>query len=247
MDNTSHLSLPCLVAAASARRDDFSRLVEGIPYERKGILNSEMFFLWLCAEPFRPARILESGRARGQSTLVLSRAFPDAEIVSIEFDRDSPDVAVAAERLKDCGNVRQLFGDATRLLPELTKPGDVVLIDGPKGFRGLRLALHLLGNAKPALVMMHDTLAGGPERRFLERYLPGTLYSDVPELAAVTHTLDSASVADLDPSLRYGPTCTHYGYSLAAMTRPADFSPRLTMLRAIRDGFLHRVGHSRDA
>src|SRR5512133_4169593 len=100
---------------AAAELAQFQRLIAGVPYERKGILFSEMFFFWLCARTLRPRRILESGRARGQSTLILSHCFPDAEILSVEYDRNSPDVAVAAERLQGRDNVRQLFGDATRL------------------------------------------------------------------------------------------------------------------------------------
>lgn len=246
MKNMSHMTLPSIVAATTANRDAFTRLTDGIPYERKGILYSEMFFLWLCANPLKPKRILESGRARGQSTLILSRIFPDAEILSIEFDRNSPDVPVAAARLKDCANVRQLFGDATKMLPEMLAPGDIVLIDGPKGFRGLRLALQLVGDSRPAIVFMHDTLANGPEREFLERHLPNTLYSDVPELAAKTHDLDDGR-NDLPPELRFGPDCRHYGYSLAAMTRPDAYGHRATMLRAIMAGFAHRLGRKKGA
>lgn len=242
MNSKSHLTIPALAEAAARHRDQFASLLAGIPYERKGILNSEMFFLWLCASPFKPKRILESGRARGQSTLVLSRVFPDAEILSIEFDRNSPDVPVAAERLKDCGNVQQLFGDATKLLPEMVRPGDIVLIDGPKGFRGLRLALKLLGSEMPALVLMHDTLAGSAERHFLERHLPNTLYSDLPPLASQTHVLDGASENDLPPDLRFGPECRHYGYSLSAMIRPDGYNGPMMMARAVWQGFVHRIG-----
>lgn len=246
MNATSHLSLPALTAAATEHREQFARLLEGVPYERKGILYSEMFFLWLCASPLKPKRILESGRARGQSTLILARTFPDAEIISIEYDRNSPDVPVAAERLKDCKNVQLLFGDATVLLPGMIQAGDVVLIDGPKGFRGLRLALKLLGGGKPALVLMHDPLAGSPEREFLEQYLPQTLYSDIPALAALTHQLDLENARDLPEALRFGPNCKHYGYSLAAMTRPASYNPSLLMLLAVWKGLAHRLGKKQE-
>src|SRR5712691_11468351 len=84
--------------AAAEMLPAFQRHVAGIPYERKGILYSEMFFLYLCAQASRPSRIVESGRARGQSTLVLSTIFPDLDVVSIESDADSPDVQVARAR-----------------------------------------------------------------------------------------------------------------------------------------------------
>jgi Putative methyltransferase len=246
MNSTSNLSLPSVITSAVRHRDEFSRLLAGIPYERKGILYSEMFFLWLCASPFKPKRILESGRARGQSTLILSRTFPDAEIISIEYDRNSPDVPVAAERLKNCKNVQLLFGDATKLLPDMVRIDDVVLIDGPKGFRGLRLVLSLLGSRKPSLVLMHDPLPGSPERDFLEQHLPQTLYSDAPSLAAQTHHLDLENARDLPEALRFGPTCQHYGYSLAAMVRPADYSASLLQLKAVWKGFVHRLGKKQE-
>jgi len=84
--------------AATEALSAFQRRVAGIPYERKGILYSEMFFLYLCAQAAKPARIFESGRARGQSTLLLSAIFPDLDVVSIQSVADSPDVKVVKER-----------------------------------------------------------------------------------------------------------------------------------------------------
>jgi len=85
--------------------------------------------------------------------------FPSLPIISIEYDARSPDVPTAAARLAGFSNLDLRFGDATRLLPGLVQPGDIVLIDGPKGFRGLRLALSLLASGKPALMTVlknHD-------------------------------------------------------------------------------------------
>ena len=109
--------------AAAEMLSAFQRRVAGIPYERKGILYSEMFFLYLCAQAAKPSRIVESGRARGQSTLVLSTIFPDLDVVSIESDADSPDVQVAQERLRGRDNVSMRFGDATRILPPKCEKG----------------------------------------------------------------------------------------------------------------------------
>src|SRR6266436_4138891 len=103
--------------AATEALSAFRSRVAGIPYERKGILYSEMFFLHLCAQAVKPSRILESGRARGQSTLLLSTMFPDLHVVSIESDPNSPDVRVAQDRLRGRDNVSLRFGDATRILP----------------------------------------------------------------------------------------------------------------------------------
>jgi len=229
---------------AAANLAAFQALVAGIPYERKGILFSEMYFFWLCARTAKPRRILESGRARGQSTLILSHCFPEAEILSVEHDRNSPDVGVAAERLNGRSNVRQLFGDASSLLPQMTQPGDVALIDGPKGYRGLRLALSLLAGGKTPLVFVHDTAAGSEERRYLSRRLPEVVYSDLPVFAAVAHHLDQGAWEDLPEANRWTPAGAPpagYGYSLACLPYRKGHNYRLLRLKAVVDGFSQRL------
>lgn len=222
----------------------FQALIADIPYERKGILFSEMFFFWLCARSVQPRRILESGRARGQSTLILSHCFPDAEILSVEYDRNSPDVAVAAERLARRGNVQQLFGDATRLLPDMARPGDVALIDGPKGYRGLRLALSLLAQGKTPLVFVHDTATGSPERDYLARRMPEVVYSDHPDFAGVAHHLDQGAWDELPEQNRWanqGAPAAGYGFSLACLPQQEGRGYGLLKLQAILDGTRHRL------
>lgn len=222
----------------------FQALIAGVPYERKGILFSEMFFFWLCARTIQPRRILESGRARGQSTLILSLCFPDAEILSVEYERNSPDVAVAAERLQGRSNVRLLFGDATRLLPQMARPGDAVLIDGPKGYRGLRLALRLLADGNTPQVFMHDAAAGSEERRFLSRHLPEAVYSDLPAFAELAHHLDQGVWDELPAAHRWTPAgapAAGYGFSLACLPHHSGCGYRGLLLRAILAGLGHRL------
>ena len=83
----------------SERIDAFHAIAEATDYERKGILFEEAFFVYAGMGDTPPARILESGRARGQSTLLLARCFPDSQILSIEYDPNSEDVPVAEKRL----------------------------------------------------------------------------------------------------------------------------------------------------
>lgn len=165
---------------AGMLKGPFQAAIQGLAYENKGILYSEMLFLLACSR-IRPfGRILESGRARAQSTRVLAALFPDKPIISVEFDPNSPDVAVAAARLKGLPNVELLFGDSMVLLPQSLQDGDLVIIDGPKHFRSLRLALQLLATGKPSFVFVHDLHRPTPERAFLDRFLPDTLFSDDP-------------------------------------------------------------------
>ena len=150
-----------------------------------------MFFLYASVADAQPARILESGRGRAQSTLVLSSLFPRASIVSVESDPNSPDVAIAAERLKNRSNVECRFGDSRLLVPQLLQIGDVVLIDGPKDFRALKLALRLLRTGKPSAVFVHDLWWGSPARRFVDHHMPRAFLSDNPAWVRRYSILDS--------------------------------------------------------
>ena len=158
---------------------------------RKGFAAANCSFSTLRSPPKIRRGIFESGRARAQSTLVLARLFPGASIVSLESDPASPDVTVAAERLRECDNVDCLFGDSLLLLPKLVEAGDVVLIDGPKDFRALKLAFRLLRSGKPLAVFVHDLWLGSPARRFVDRYLPSALLSDDPGWVQRYASLDS--------------------------------------------------------
>ncbi|MEJ5990010.1 class I SAM-dependent methyltransferase [Ramlibacter sp. PS3R-8] len=172
------ITLDSILAQAATRVDSFSRTAADIPYERKGVLYSEMLFLRAALGDSPPPRLVESGRARGQSTHLLAACLPGTQILSVEHDPNSPDVPVAAARLAPFANVKLLFGDSMVVVPELVQPGDAVLIDGPKGYRALRLAFDVLARCRPGVVFIHDCGLGSEERTFLDRHVPGTLYSD---------------------------------------------------------------------
>jgi hypothetical protein len=221
--------------------DLFKATIKDIPYERKGILYSEMFFLYLCLKRNLPKYIIESGRARGQSTFLLSKIFPNTEIFSIEHDEKSPDVAVATERLKDCKNVKLLFGDATTLMPNLASryPNSAILIDGPKGFRAVRLAINLLKKQKISKIFIHDTSFDTDERAFLEKYLPSTIYSDDPCISESTRFLDEGKDLGIPVDYQYI-RGKPYGYSLACISPEVNKSLSGLILKSRIDQFLNR-------
>ena len=175
--------MAAVLSAADALLPEFEQAIAGIPAEERGrgIFLSEMFLFYCVVRPMQPARILESGRDLGGSTLNLAHCFPRARILSVEFEKDSPHAAVALEKLAPYRNVDCLFGDSRELLPRLVRRGDAVLIDGPKDFRALKLALRLLRSCQPAVVFLHDFSAGTPWRRFLDEHWPGAFFSDDPE------------------------------------------------------------------
>jgi hypothetical protein len=233
-----------LTEKLESKYSEFLELVKDVPYERKGILYSEMFFLWLSAEKINPTRVLESGRARGQSTLILSKIFPNSEVISVEHDKTSPDVAIAESRLANCANVRLLYGDATLILPELasTSTNDIALIDGPKGFRGLRLSFNLLSNHGIKQCYIHDTTFNTEERIFLDRYIASVnlQYSDEPSLAKTTHQLDIYADMEVPERFKYSPG-KPYGFSLGCINQnnEINFKKLIFLSRVIQ--LLNRI------
>lgn len=188
----------------------YLELTAGLSHAPKGIRRSEMFFFFASVAGLKPARILESGRARAQSTLVLSKLFPQTAIISLESDAASPDVEIATARLRDCTNVECRFGDSLVLLPNLIEAGDIILIDGPKDFRAVKLALRLLRSGKPRMVFVHDLWLGSAARGFVDRSLPSAILSDNPRWVQQYASLDSTKpappVSPNEPRRAYGAT-----------------------------------------
>jgi hypothetical protein len=145
-----------------------------------GIWESEMFLFYAAVKPFAPKQILESGRARGKSTLILARCFPESRIISIEYERESENAAAAEKKLKSESNVDLLYGDSRQILPQRLQDGDAVLIDGPKDFRAIKLAVDLLRTGKPCAVFIHDFPKSSPQRKFVERNFPNAFFGDDP-------------------------------------------------------------------
>ena len=168
-----------------------------------GIWESEMFLFYAAVRPYVPKQILESGRARGKSTFILARCFPDAHIISVEFDRHSENANAAEAKLKPHSNVELLYGDSREILPQRIQAGDAVLIDGPKDFRALRLALQLLCTGKPCAVFMHDFPPNSLWRKFVERNWPDSFFGDDP-LFQRFQSLDDERDPRENPQRRYG-------------------------------------------
>src|SRR5437762_3164625 len=165
--------IPALAKSAVAERAEellptFREIIKDVPPEAGfgGIWESEMFLFYAAVTPFRPRQILESGRARGKSTLILARCFPDSRIISVELDRNSDNVTAAETKLKPLPNIDLVYGDSRKILPERLQSGDAVLIDGPKEFRGVELAIELLRTGKPCAVFVHDFPPGSHWRKF---------------------------------------------------------------------------------
>lgn len=149
---------------------------ESSVFEPKGIFHSELLMAFTIARELGVEKIIESGRARGQSTELIARIckIHGIEFHSIEYDRSSPDVEVAEKRLAPFSDVCTLhYGDGFEVMPTLLdeKP-TLIIIDGPKGVWAQKLGLLMLKNESVKAVAFHDTHRDAEDARpRLERYL----------------------------------------------------------------------------
>src|SRR5256885_3260864 len=204
---TGHLSLSNTAVAArgDALLPQYREIIAPISPEAGfgGIWESEMLLFYAAIKPFAPKQILESGRARGKSTLILARCFPESRIISVEYERESENASAAEAKLKNESNVDLLYGDSREILPARLQDGDAVLIDGPKDFRALKLAVDLLRTERPCAVFVHDFPPDSPQRKFVERNLPNAFFGDDP-LFQHFQTLDNERDPRPNPQCRYG-------------------------------------------
>jgi hypothetical protein len=214
-----HYSIEDTLGRAEQCIEGFRQRIGHIEPHPRGVQVSEIFFLYATIADYRPPQIVESGRAQGQSTYLLARCFPQTAIVSVEYDQHHPDATIAVDRLRAFANVNCLFGNARVLLPRLTAPGDVAVIDGPKGFRGLLLAAHLLRHNRPELVFLHDCQRGTRVRGAIERYFPSAFFSDDPRFVQRYCRLDTYRSPQVLDRWSNGtqPPMAHYGGTFACV------------------------------
>jgi hypothetical protein len=245
-------TLESVTKNAEALLNSFQQTIEAVPYHRKGIFFSEMLFVYAATHDTSCRQIVESGRANGQSTFLLGKLFPHKHIVSIEYDAESPDAERAKERLKGMTNVFQLFGDSHVLLPALVLPGDVVIIDGPKGFGAVDLALHLLAQDKAQAVFIHDSYKGKGHRAFLDQYVPGVFYSDdfdfVKRFSHIDKpcweiTEDATRSIPFDRKIERSSTQS-YGPTFACLPKINDVNYKKILYQKDRFRFLYRLNLS---
>jgi hypothetical protein len=175
--------------------------------------------------------------------MLLSLLFPNTEVITIERKVRSEDFAVAQARLRARRNITQLTGDARRLLPKVVRSTDVVLIDGPKDWRAIALAMRLFARQRPPLVFIHDLLSGSPERNFIASRFPEARFSDARVLAEVSSAVDQTIIARLRPHRRLDGFSGSYGYGngLACIPRNEDRSYLTLWMLAKLNGSLKRV------
>lgn len=136
----------------------FEAVAALVPYQPKGMFYSEVyFFLQVCAS-HGVKTILESGVKWGMSTRLLGATFPGT-IMAVE----------QTPLIRSVPGVQLLEGDSMVILPRLVRrfaPSEpvAVLIDGPKGQRGLQLKDDCL-RAGAKVVGVHDQASGRGESK----------------------------------------------------------------------------------
>jgi len=141
---------------------------------------SELFVFASLCELLDCDHVIESGRARGVSTVVLSNYFEgsDLTITSIDNRPDSEDAEYAEQRLADADNVTLRYGDSREVVPGIVGPKTGVLVDGPKGNAALQMGLDLLDGDGVPVVGIHDLHRDTFYRDLSELLFNNRLYTD---------------------------------------------------------------------
>lgn len=138
---------------------EFSTLTADLPYLNRGIFFSELYLFISACQAEGVTAVVESGVRNGLSTRVLHRFWPSA-VTSFEY-RPSHVPADFAFPVT--------FGDGVALVPQrldaLRDQIVGVLIDGPKGSRGLKLRDECLARQCVSVVAVHDQPQGQGEDR----------------------------------------------------------------------------------
>lgn len=218
--------------------EKFKKNCADIPFQAKGILNSEALLVCALAEKLGAKQIIESGRARGQSTLLFASYFkesPDFKIFSIELLNYTKDSIICKKRLKNFRNVNLLFGDTEKKAPRLVKEhksDSIIVIDGPKGLHAIKLALNLAKNDNVKAILIHDIHSNAEGRTFLEENVPNVFFSDDIDFVKQFQHLDDNCWGQMKnfeslkegwaPYMRAGKKIKSYGNTFATIFNSAE-------------------------
>lgn len=185
----------------SINKPDLMEALAEETYEARGILNSEMLTVLSLIDDLDIDIIIESGRARGQSTYILAKYLQQSkvEIHSIELNRDS-DAWFAEQRLASFDNVNLYYGDSNYLIGKILKnyPNKKValLIDGPKGYTALKLLEKTITMSDQIVIgFIHDlmwlTEGKTNDRYYSDKLFDRLFFTDDYDYVKYTHNLDS--------------------------------------------------------
>ncbi len=183
------------------------RAIAAEPYEPRGILHSEVALIIHECRKAGIEVIVESGRARAQSTYMLAKYLPQVLIASIEARPEHPDSIFGTARIAGFDNVQTFTGDGKTGVPTLIDMATpehsnvAVLLDGPKGLQALELLDKAFRRSpKVKLGFIHDMrkLDHGnrsPFRTAAEAIYPTAIFSDAADYAPLAGWMDSSILA----------------------------------------------------
>lgn len=157
----------------------YKKSIYGLKYEPKGIFYSEMLLFIAISKKIGVNLLIESGRARGQSTKIIAENFKEQsyQIKSVEFVKYSSDVKISYNRLKEYKNIDLIFGNSFEILPKLVREECCVLIDGPKS-GAINLAIDMLKNPLVKAIFIHDMHKDSIERNEAEKIFKDCFFTD---------------------------------------------------------------------
>lgn len=176
------------------------------PYESRGILHSEMALIIHTCRRLGIEVVIESGRARGQSTYMLAK-YLDAMIHSVEL-RDHPDERFARDRLAPFANAILYNGDGREIIPRVADGHGrpvAVLLDGPKGAAAVSILEECFRSPHVRVGFIHDMRrldhgAPSPHRADAIARLPNHAFSDDPRIVAAASWMDANIIASGGPA-----------------------------------------------
>lgn len=163
--------------------------VTAIDYEFRGIFNSELVLITSLLKTLNISKILESGRARGHSTYVISKLLQGNMgflLISMDFTRDQASL-YAEERLSGEKSIELLYGDSNTMLRKISRDkriqfeeGYGIVLDGPKGLNAMYLSMKLMrSNQPPKIIFIHDMRRLDKGKSSFHRYLCSIIFDRV--------------------------------------------------------------------
>jgi hypothetical protein len=134
--------------------------------------------------------VLESGRARGHSTQLISKLLQNdhshKSLISLDFKKDS-DSEYAENNLAQYPKTKLIYGDANFILKKIVRKkfsqSDryAILLDGPKSFNALYLTAKLIRcKTPPVVIFIHDMRKFHKDGKFsLQRYICSEMFDRV--------------------------------------------------------------------
>ncbi len=175
----------------------YEETIKNLRYEPKGIFNSEMLLFISITKKLDVKLIIESGRARGQSTKIIAENFREKnyKVCSIEFVKFSPDVKTSLRRLKKYENLSLSFGNSFDVIPNLINKECCVLIDGPKT-GAIQLGINSLTNPLVKAVFIHDLHKDSKQRIIAEKVFNNHFFTDDKDFVKQFKSIDKQCWVD---------------------------------------------------